>query len=129
MKIKIQDSQELKDAIESVNKLAGAHTASVDCIINATKDAETQLEQLCIPAGKRSQAQFIFMSGGTVAKSYKYRRTVNIVTAVRGSKDWFVTEIRKTEIWPNQSGSIRIGLTSEQERIALSQVRSKFFVL
>ena len=133
MKIKIKTSTSgepvITNALAEVNGKATGHIATPQEIIDAAKDAEKQLEGFGIAKARRIGAEFIYMSGGSVSKSYKYQRTVNVITAVRGGSDWFVTDIRKTAIWPQQSGSLKIGLTAEQERIALNQVRSKFYTI
>lgn len=133
MKIKIQASTSgepvIKNALAEVNGKATEHVATPQEIIDAAKDAEKQLEGFGISKRNRIGAEFVFMSGGSVSKSYKYQRTVNVITATRGGNDWFVTGIRKTTIWPQQSGSLKVGLNAEQERIALNQIRSKFYTL
>jgi hypothetical protein len=133
MKIKIKPSTSgepvITNALLEANGKATGHVATPQDIIDAAKDAENQLQQLGIGKSGRIGAEFIYMSGGSVSKSYKYQRAVNVITAVRGGSDWFVTGIRKTTIWPQQCGSLKIGLTAEQERIALNQVRSKFYTI
>ena len=130
MKIKVAANtkgRELSDSLDKVNGKAKAATASAVDILNATEFAEKQLAAFGIAKSSRVGAEMVYTSGDSVAKSYKYKRIANVVKAVRGGAHWYVTSISRVELWPNQDGGIRVGLNADQEKIALSQVRSKFY--
>ena len=133
MKIKIADTTTgepvITNALAAVNGRATSATANASSIIDAANYAEAKLQSLGIPKNKRVGAVFNFTSGGSVARSYKYSRIVNIVRATRGSTGWFITGISKSELFPNQSGGTNVGLNSKQSEIALQQVRAKFFLI
>ena len=130
MKIKIAlntKGRELSDALEAVNGKARSATASAMDILNATEVAEKQLAAFGIAKSSRIGAEMTYTSGGSVARAYKYTRIANIVKAVRGGSFWYVTSIQRIELFPNQDGGIKVGLNADQEKTALSQVRSKFY--
>jgi len=130
MKIKVAlntKSRELSDSLEKVNGKARSATASAMDILNATEIAEKQLAAFGISKSSRIGAELTYTSGGSVAKSYKYKRIANIIKAVRGGSYWYVTSITKVELWPNQDGGSRVGLNADQEKTALAGVRAKFY--
>jgi len=132
MKIKVAlntKGRELSNALEFANGKARSSTASAMDVLNATEIAEKQLAAFGIAKSSRIGAELTYTSGGSVAKSYKYKRIANVIRAVRGGSYWYVTSITKVELWPNQDGGIKIGLNADQEKTALSQVRSKFYTL
>jgi hypothetical protein len=122
MKIKVAlntKGRELSDSLEKVNGKANASTASAMDILNAT--------EFGIAKSARIGAEMTYTSGGSVAKSYKYKRIANVIKAVRGGSFWYVTSITKVELWPNQDGGSRVGLNADQEKTALAGVRAKFY--
>jgi hypothetical protein len=130
MKIKIAlntKGRELSNALEAVNGKATASTASAMDILNATEVCEKRLAEFGISKSSRIGAEMTYTSGGSVAKSYKYKRIANVIRAVRGGSYWYVTSITKVELWPNQDGGIKVGLTADQEKTALAGVRAKFY--
>ena len=130
MKIKVAlntKSRELSDSLDKVNGKANASTASAMDILNATEICEKRLAEFGIAKSSRIGAEMTYTSGGSVAKSYKYKRIANVIKAVRGGSFWYVTSITKIELWPNQDGGSRVGLNAEQEKIALAGVRAKFY--
>ena len=130
MKIKIAlntKGRELSNALEAVNGKATASTASAMDILNATEVCEKRLAEFGISKSSRIGAEMTYTSGGSVAKSYKYKRIANVIRAVRGGSYWYVISITKVELWPNQDGGIKVGLNAEQEKTALAGVRAKFY--
>ena len=130
MKIKIAlntKGRELSDYLDKVNGKAKSATASAMDILNATEVAEKQLAAFGIAKSSRIGAAMVYTSGGSVARAYKYTRIANLITAVRGGSFWYVTNIQRIELFPNQDGGIKVGLNADQEKTALSQVRSKFY--
>lgn len=133
MKIKIANttngSPVIAEALALVNGRAESAVATAASIIDAATYAESKLHALGIPKNKRTGANFRYTSGGSVARSYKYSRIVNVVTAVRGGAGWYITSITKSALFPNQSGETKLGLRPEQIEIALSQVRLQFYAV
>jgi hypothetical protein len=130
MKIKIAlnaKGRELSDSLDKINGKAKSATASALDILNATEVAEKQLAAFGIAKSSRIGAEMIYTSGGSVAKSYKYKRIANIIKAVRGGSSWYVTSIQRIELFPNQDGGIKVGLNADQEKTALAGVRAKFY--
>ena len=132
MKIKVAlntKGRELSDSLDKVNGKAKSATASAMDILNATEIAEKQLAAFGIAKSSRIGAEVTYTSGGSVARAYKYTRIANRIKAVRGGSYWYVTSIERVELFPNQDGGIKVGLNADQEKTALSQVRSKFYTL
>ena len=132
MKIKIAlntKGRELSNALEFANGKARSSTASAMDVLNASEIAEKQLAALGIAKSSRIGAEMTYISGGSVARAYKYTRIANRIKAVRGGSAWYVTSIDRVELFPNQDGGIKVGLNADQEKTALSQVRSKFYTL
>lgn len=130
MKIKVAlntKGRELSNALEFANGKARSSTASAMDILNASEIAEKQLASFGIAKSSRIGAEMTYTSGGSVARAYKYKRIANIIKAVRGGSSWYVTSIKRVELFPNQDGGIKVGLNAEQEKIALAGVRAKFY--
>jgi hypothetical protein len=130
MKIKIAlntKGRELSDSLEKANGKARSATASAMDILNATEIAEKQLAAFGISKSSRIGAEMTYLSGGSVARAYKYTRIANRIKAVRGGSFWYVTSIERVELFPNQDGGIKVGLNADQEKTALAGVRAKFY--
>ena len=130
MKIKIAlntKGRELSNALEFANGKARSSTASAMDVLNASEIAEKQLAAFGIAKSSRIGAEMTYISGGSVARAYKYTRIANRIKAVRGGSAWYVTSIERVELFPNQDGGIKVGLSADQETTALAGVRAKFY--
>ena len=133
MKIKITTSSagepKITQALATANGKATAHTATAQDLIDAAKDIESQLARLGISKADRIGAEFVYRSGGSVAKSYKYTRKVSLCRAARGASDWFLTSVSAQEIFANECGYCRMVLTEQQDAIAVAKLRSQYAIL
>jgi hypothetical protein len=133
MKIKIittsTGAPKLTQALAAANGKATAHTATAQELIDASNDIENQLTRLSISKADRIGAEFVFCSGGAVARSYKYNRKVTLCRAVRGASDWFLISATPKEIYANQSGYCTLLLTEKQDALAVAKLRAQYSIL
>jgi hypothetical protein len=66
-------------------------------------------------------------SGGSVSKSYKYTRIGTRIALERKASGWFVTEIKRIDIWA-KGGESKIVLTPAHHDRAVNVLKSGYFV-
>jgi len=130
MKIKISNdnSAAITSLLEKTNKRASTHTALAIDIIRASEEAEAGLAKLGLPKADRKGASVFFRSGYRVAHAYKYGRTVNHATLVRGSSGWFLTALSKDEVQPSAKPTLLTTLTREQDATVVEKLRENYFI-
>ena len=123
MKIKIteKNAEKIEQALKLVNGKAERHTyTTADEIIQSAKLAEKFLVDALIPKNKRSGAGFVNESSSEkMPNSYKYKRQTTIIFLQRGSTGWFLTDVQKSNRFPDQLGKFRIKITETQKEISL----------
>jgi len=135
MKLKISDNPtdlaKIEEALQRVNGQATSHTYnSASDILAIAKEAEERLDQLGLPKKDRAGAVAKKASGGKMPKSYKFRRAATMVEMTRGSRDWYLTYVLRTKIFPdNRCGHLSMMLTQEQDKIAVESFRENYHVL
>lgn len=129
MKTKINDknSAAIEAALTKANGKAFAHTfVNAEEIIQASMQAEAQLEKLALAKGSRSGATATANSGGSVANAYKYTRITTTAQMVRGSSAWFLTEVSAGETFRKTAGETFVSLTSAQDAEVSAKFRSQY---
>lgn len=129
MKIKIctENSSKIYAAIVAINGKPLAHTADYSDIDDLARVMQNQLTDLSIAKKDQTGATASGMSGGSVPSAYKYSRIVNSYQIERGAADWFLTDVKRVEIWGNASKN-RLNLTPAQRDIAISKFTAQFSV-
>jgi len=128
MKIKITDLTALATALYASSGKATRYTASETDVFNAANQAEAKLVALGLANGKRAGATATYQSGGPVANSYKYCRTVSRVKLTRGASEWFVTNICTADVFPSDNGGVYLTLTTEQDAAVIAKVRASYSI-
>ncbi|WP_029408411.1 hypothetical protein [Thiomicrorhabdus sp. Milos-T2] len=94
LKVCTENKLAIENALRQENGKAKAHTYNEFYQIKRlAEQAEAMLEELGLPKTYRNRAIYESKSGESVPNSYKYSRRATHVKLVRGSKDWFITEI------------------------------------
>lgn len=97
MKINVNDTDKIKDALAEVNGRASAHTLASWQVIKAATCAELALEDRGVPKAQRAGAVLDYYPEGP-GKAYarKSRHFITTrITLTRGASDWFLTNCRR----------------------------------
>jgi hypothetical protein len=134
MKIKacIENESKIQLALDSVNGKASSYTFnSAKYVIDLVRKEcfEGELYSVIGTDCDKPGAQFLCTSSGAVCKSYQYGRKGTEVIFTRYSKDWFITDIRETFLYPNQGGKVKLMITEKQKIIAHNNLDKKFDVI
>jgi hypothetical protein len=127
MKIAIETKNKDKicEALAAINGKAREHTFSTYAqIFEIAQDAEillTKLVNKCDAVG----AVYTATSGDKMPNSYKYVRIATKVILTRGSKGWFLTDIKTDSVW-SSGGSKGLTLTTGQDSKAVERLRLKY---
>jgi hypothetical protein len=131
MKIKIKSNNiaALQAALEKANGNAIAHTyRHASQILEVAVGAESQLAALQLNKRESAGAVACACSGSRLPSAYKYARNVTRVTLVRGSSDWFLTDIKSFSTFSRSEGETRVTLTAAQGAKAILKFGAQFSV-
>jgi len=128
MKLKITALDAISTALAASSGRATSHTAKVGDIVAAATNAEAQLVSLGLSKTNRIGAVANYQSGGSVANSYKYSRTVSRVTLARSASGWFVTAICTADVYPSAKGGVYLTLSPEQDAAIVAKLRSSYSI-
>lgn len=117
MKIKIADrsKEKIGEALTRALGAAKAHTHSVSEVFSEAAFAEETLEELAIPKTMRSGTVALDQGGGP-GKAYarkSYFVTASKITLTRGSKDWFLTDVKRVEVSADAASKYTIHIDQE----------------
>lgn len=132
MKIAItqNNAEKIEAELKRVNGRSTAHcyTTYEDIAYLASK-AERMLTEF-LPAKKYFKGAFFSSESGAVMPNcYKGTRNTTNIKMVRGSKEWFLTSVTKSSLWPNQYGRERLVLTPDQDALAINKLKSQYDVV
>lgn len=113
--------------LAKLNGKSRLHVADVGFVVRAAAEMEAQLDDLHIYKKDRAGATATSMSGGDVSTGYTYSRIVNTLKIERGSADWFLVAVERTDIGGN-ADKPRLSLTPAQRDIAMAKFASQFSV-
>ena len=108
----------------AANGRATEHTYSADQILALAMTAEKNIVEAGVLAKDRRGAHFVAVSGGSVARSYKYARKCTQVTLVRHASAWHLAEVARVESWQS-SPPPRLFLTDNQISGVTTRFRSR----
>ena len=121
MKIKITDKKVLKLVVRTNGRKA-RHTFRSWDVAALGRWAETKLDAMELPKKHRTGVTLRIESSESVAGRYKYLRYGNVVTLVRGSKDWFLTGFELTEFGTGEGGRHKFNIGPEGQNALLRKV-------
>ena len=130
-RIKIADENFdfLYAALEFVQHRCSVNTIGVRGLLNLANTAEKRLEELGLPKSARAGAKFEYHDSGPSANAYKYAQGATMVTIDRGTSAWYLTDVRRVEVYPRQSGLAKITLSKAQDELCVSKFRSQYSVV
>lgn len=99
VKVSAENFIELRELFLNVNGGATQHTFSVQQLIERAEFAETQAMALVGNKKMLVGCKYRTYSGGSVANSYKYSRSINEVILVRKNTGWFIRSCEKQTVW------------------------------
>ena len=114
----------IDETLSAANGRAIEHTYSADQILALAMTAEKNIVEAGVLAKDRCGAHFIAVSGGVVARSYKYSRKCTQVTLVRRASGWHLAEVNRVECWQS-SPPPRLFLTDDQISGVMARFRSR----
>lgn len=125
--IKEKNAEKIENMLKEANGNAEAHTYTVfqDVAVEANH-AENSLKNILLPKNFYKGAHYLSISGEKLPNAYKYSRKVTRIVLERGSKDWFLTEVKSLEQLPNQGKFQALIVTEEQDREAVKRFREKY---
>ena len=127
--MKIAVTEKNRDAIEAALKTVNGKSiqhaySTIGDVLAVVETAQHRLDSILLKKDHKG-AEVIAMSGVKCAKKYKGPRNVTSIHLVRSATGWFLTSIAQDTIWPDQSGFVRLGLTADQDKIAVEKFRSE----
>ena len=121
MRIKITDQKIIK-LVANTNGRKIAHTFDSDDVRSLGKWAESKLDSMELPKKHRAGVALRIESSESVAGKYKYSRSGNVVTLVRGSRDWFLTNFELTEFGTGEGGRHRFNIGTDGQNALLRKM-------
>ena len=118
IKVTVENAGKIQELLKKVNGeryLAHCFRYSLN-ILGIVEQAEQALSRMYLPKKYRAAARVFATSCRTIPASYKYRRITNTIVLERGSKDWFITSLKRVEVYPNVPCN-RLHLTTLQRTI------------
>jgi hypothetical protein len=127
MKIKVieKNAEKIGKALQAVNGNAREHTFnSFDEIVEVCAKADKKLNIL--PKKIKKGVLIVARSGGSMQKSYRYRRIITQVSLAYSTNGWYLAKIEGSQLWPDQSESISYFFTDVQNEYALKKMKFWF---
>lgn len=125
MKINIAHTGKIESALGRVQRGASARLQAVVDVRGLALGAELRLESLGIPKTIRAGALCSAYEAG-LPGSYAHGASTTRVELVRGSTDWFVINISRIGIWPNEASKRSLRLHSEQRDYLAAKLEKPF---
>lgn len=130
-KIKIckENAKKIEALLAEINGKSREHTyTTYDDIVTIAKHAEMAVSNLPLPMSCRNGARYHATSGQPVAHKYKGKRNGTRIEILRGLADWYLISVVSVDLWPNQGGTEKLTLTSDQDVEIIKQMRKKYCV-
>ena len=115
LKITTDNATKIFDALHEVNGKANSFTiSSFNAVADFAEAVEKMLEQSQLPKAERAGVVAVIKPAGPWASAYKYAAKSTSITLERGSKDWYLTGIAETSVYPKQKESMTVKVTPAQ---------------
>jgi len=129
MKINLSNTDRIEDALLKANGAAREYTFTTAEELRAlAAEAERKLGALLTRYDLHRGARYCATSGAPVAKSYRKDRIATRVTLERGTEDWFLVDVTRVQLYPDQGGGRLLTLTPEQDQNAVERLRKSYVV-
>ena len=130
MKITVENRAKIEETLLGVNGRAEQHAyTTLSEIQTLAEAAEAKLEKLGIPKGMRPKAQWLEVSGSSVANAYAKKastRKATSVALIRKASGWFLIYASSVPIYKEGGGPGRLLLTQEQASEAIKVFSKQF---
>jgi hypothetical protein len=114
-------------ALAAVNGRAEAFTITSWAYVAAiAQQVEDQLALSGVPLAARKGVTVRHYPDGPAAKAYKYNAISTVITLERGAKDWFLTDVKPTTLYPQEKGRTLINISAEQREIVVKHALAPF---
>lgn len=129
MKINIVDKnfEKINAALKNINGKSTSHT------FNDVSEFRFKLkgikQNLLDIIGSQLAANLSIIeitSSSPVSSSYKHTRIANKIIILYKNKNFYIIDILRISIFPDQGGTIKYYLTAEQDEIAVKKLRKKY---
>lgn len=129
MKIIPENASQIENWLKEVNGSATQHTINwYHEVEQLAVQAEDKLLDLIGVKKHLKGAKAITVSGGSVAKAYKYERKVTRIVVVCKSSGWELISVRSDNLFANQVGGAKLLLTKGQDELAVAKFRTQYDV-
>lgn len=129
MKIIPENASQIENWLKEVNGSATKHTiSSYHEVEQLATEAEDKLLGLIGVKKHLKGAKAVAVSGGSVAKAYKYGRKVTRIVIVRKSSGWELISAKLYVRSVNQVGGAKLLLTKTQDELAVAKFRTQYEV-
>lgn len=131
MKIKIcqQNASAIMQALAAVNGKAASFTiAGYTTVADFAEKIEARLSLSGLPKGERAGVKATFKPAGPSANAYKYAAKSTAVTIERGAKDWYLTGVVETVVYPRQKETVLIKISAAQRDTIARQAIEPYIV-
>ena len=115
LKISTDNATKIFDALATVNGKANSFTiSSFNAVVDYAEAVEKMLHHSQLPKAERAGVIAVIKPAGPWATAYKYAAKSTAITIERGSKDWYLTGIAETSVYPKQKESTVVKVTPAQ---------------
>lgn len=129
MKIKVSDVAAVNAALAAVNGKATAHTiTSPEWVKALANDTEKLLEGRGLAKAERNGTTLTYTPMGPSANKYKYAATSTRITLQRGSKEWYLTNVERVDVWPKNPERNIINISKAQADMIMAASLKQFTV-
>ena len=107
--MKVRLTEDNREAIEAALKTAQSarmHVNTLDAgdVLALVPDLDRRLHAL-LPTAAHKGVRYIYHAAGPSAKAYSYRQGATEIHAERGSEYWFLTDVKRVEIYPKATAT------------------------
>jgi len=104
-RLSYEDGEKMDATIASILKLVNGRAISQTFthryeVRDAAHEVERTLDSFGIPKKNRRGIIAEVESGGVLSSAYKYDAVTTTITIERGSRDWFLTDVRASKTYP-----------------------------
>ena len=131
MKIKVceKNKNKIEALLEKTNGTASEHTiCSYRAVQARAALLESDLERLGLPKKHRIGTCARIESGEKCATGYKYDRIGTEVHFIRGASDWFITDIKRSTLYPGEGGKSFLALKKTQDEYLVAALRKTYTI-
>lgn len=129
MKIIPENASQIENWLKEVNGSATKYTInSYHEIEQHAAQAEVRLLGMIGVKKHLKGAKAVAVSGGSVAKSYKYGRKVTRIVVERKSSEWELISVKSENLYSDNVCGAKLLLTKGQDELAVAKLRAQYDV-